>query len=142
MLFEDTVEQGNGLVFLRVDNPGVTLGMPDGGMPKQLTGGINIYTCCKTKSCEAVPPGVEGDFFRDSRIFHPCAESMPIVSCKVGGGKTLSSAVATAVFSGNHFRAFMFSGKNSSTPVLYWTISTCQWVAVCTISFQRRFMIS
>lgn len=59
MLFEDTVEQGNGLVFLRVDNPGITLGMPDGGMPKQLTGGINIYTCCKTESCETVPPGVE-----------------------------------------------------------------------------------
>lgn len=35
--------------------------MPNGGMSEQLTGGVDVYTCCKTERCETVPPGVESD---------------------------------------------------------------------------------
>lgn len=43
------------------------LSVPDGGMPEQLAGGINIYTCCKTEGCKAVPPGVESDRLRKEK---------------------------------------------------------------------------
>src|SRR3712207_8356426 len=53
-------------------------------MAEQLTGGINVYACCKTERCKAVPPGVKSDILCDARILHPRAEGLAVVPCKPG----------------------------------------------------------
>ena len=51
-------------------------------MTKQLTGRINVYTCCKTKRGVAVPPGVKGDILCDSGVLYPCAEGLSVIPCQ------------------------------------------------------------
>lgn len=84
MLFKDAIEQRNRLVFLCVDNPGITLGVANGGVPEQLAGRINVYTRSKTERCEAVPPRVKSDVLCDSGVLHPCAESLTVTPCQPG----------------------------------------------------------